>query len=484
MSDNQESKKIAKATSWSFLTQVVARLIPPISNMILARFFAPEVFGAIATITMVTSFAETFSEAGFSKYLIAAKYEDKDTLAKDADVAFWTHMSLSMLLWVLIVVFRRGLAGLLGNPEIQIGLCVASLQLPLSALSSVQSALYQKEYDFKKLCVVQIASSVANLAITLVLATQNMGYWAIVVGNLSGCVIRVILLSIRGNWMPRFFYSFARLKKIFSFSMWIMGEGIAVWLTSWFDSFTIGNALNEHNLGIYKNSQSVVNGVLSIPQNAVTNVLMVSLSRKTDDQAGFRKEFLQFQRLLAYVLIPMAAGIVLYRQLAVSIVFGSGWEDAEFVIALWASASIVRILLVSMNSAAYIATGKTRLSLWLQLIDMAILIPACIFGVRLGFEKFVILRCIIRLDIVIPSLIFMHKFFRIYAWDILKNMGKPLCGTAVMVAAALLLQRVSQSMLWSVCSIVICVLIYAGVLLVIAKDDVGQLLALMKKKKG
>ena len=107
---NGENRKIAKATSWSFMTQVIAKLIPPISNMILARLFAPEVFGAIATITMVTSFADTLSESGFQKYIVSKKYDDSSELYKDSNVAFWTNLFISILLWALISLFRKPLS--------------------------------------------------------------------------------------------------------------------------------------------------------------------------------------------------------------------------------------------------------------------------------------------------------------------------------------------------------------------------------------
>ena len=57
--------KIGRATVWSSVTEVVTKLITPVVNMVLARLLVPEAFGVVATITMIISFAELFTDAGF-----------------------------------------------------------------------------------------------------------------------------------------------------------------------------------------------------------------------------------------------------------------------------------------------------------------------------------------------------------------------------------------------------------------------------------
>ena len=64
------NRKIGQATKWSSITEILSKLISPIVNIVLARLLAPEAFGIVATITMVISFAEVFTDAGFQKYII------------------------------------------------------------------------------------------------------------------------------------------------------------------------------------------------------------------------------------------------------------------------------------------------------------------------------------------------------------------------------------------------------------------------------
>ena len=75
MADNL-NKKIVNATKWSTITEVMAKLVAPISSMVLARLLTPEAFGVVATLNMVIAFAEIFTDAGFQRYLIQHEFKD------------------------------------------------------------------------------------------------------------------------------------------------------------------------------------------------------------------------------------------------------------------------------------------------------------------------------------------------------------------------------------------------------------------------
>ena len=58
MEDNSKQSlksEIISASKWSTITEILSKLIVPITNMILARVLVPEAFGAVVTISIVTS---------------------------------------------------------------------------------------------------------------------------------------------------------------------------------------------------------------------------------------------------------------------------------------------------------------------------------------------------------------------------------------------------------------------------------------------
>lgn len=53
MADNSIQSKMSNSLKWSSLAEIAAKLIVPITNLILARLLTPEAFGVVASATMV-----------------------------------------------------------------------------------------------------------------------------------------------------------------------------------------------------------------------------------------------------------------------------------------------------------------------------------------------------------------------------------------------------------------------------------------------
>ena len=98
--------KIVAAAKWSVITEVLAKLITPLTNIILAHMLAPTAFGILATIMMVISFAEMLADAGFQKFLVQHEFQSDKEKQEATDVAFIANLVLSLLLWGAIIVGR------------------------------------------------------------------------------------------------------------------------------------------------------------------------------------------------------------------------------------------------------------------------------------------------------------------------------------------------------------------------------------------
>ena len=282
MSDNLNNK-IGKATVWSSITEIAAKLITPIVNMVLARLLAPEAFGLVATITMVISFAEIFTDAGFQKYIIQHEFKGEKELDNSTNVAFWTNFILSVAICAVIFIFRHSIAELVGSPALGNSISIASVLIIIAAFSSIQMARYKRDFDFKTLFFVRMGTAVIPLIVTIPLALWLRNYWAILIGTFFSNLFSAVVLTIKSKWKPRLFYRFDLLKEMFSFSAWTLMESITIWLTSYIGVFIVGNVLNEYYLGLYKTTMTTVNAYMAIITSAMTPVLFSALSRYQKD---------------------------------------------------------------------------------------------------------------------------------------------------------------------------------------------------------
>jgi O-antigen/teichoic acid export membrane protein len=240
---NQLNNMVASAARWSVITEIAAKLVTPISTMILARLLAPEVFGVVATVTMIVSFAEMFADAGFQKYLVQREFTDDSHRIGSTNVAFWTNLTVAFLIWVTIIIFRDPLATMVGNPGIGFVIAIACIQLPITAFSSIQMALYRRNFDFKTLFLIRIIAICIPFVVTLPLALLGWSYWSLIIGTICGALVNAIILTVKSWWKPQLFYSLSLLKEMVSFSVWSLIEAISIWFTGWLDIFIIGSAL-------------------------------------------------------------------------------------------------------------------------------------------------------------------------------------------------------------------------------------------------
>lgn len=130
MNDSLKSKTL-NATKWSSVTEISAKIISPIINMILARILAPEAFGILATVTMVISFAEVFVESGFQKFLIQHKFNSAEEETQFTSTAFWSNLAFSLLLWVAIIIFQNPIAKVAGNEGLGYVISIAGITIPM-----------------------------------------------------------------------------------------------------------------------------------------------------------------------------------------------------------------------------------------------------------------------------------------------------------------------------------------------------------------
>jgi O-antigen/teichoic acid export membrane protein len=457
-------KRIISATKWSAITEIIARLITPLTNIILARILAPEAFGVVATITMITSFADMFTDAGFQKYLVQHEFKNEDEKYRNANVAFLTNFLISIILWGFIVIFSDEIAVLVGNPNLGNVISIACVQLPLTAFSSIQMALYRRDFDFKTLFLVRMVSIIIPIVVTIPLAFWGLSYWAIIIGTIFMQLSNAVILTIKSKWKPKWIYSFSTLKKMLSFSIWSLIEAISIWLTTWVDAFIIASVLSEYYLGLYKTSTTMVNAIMSIITASIVPVLFSVLSRMQNNSEQFNSTFFQVQRFVSMLVFPLGVGIYLYSDLATQILLGSQWSKASNVIGVWSLTSAIVIVLSHFCSEVYRAKGKPKLSFIAQVLHLVILIPTCIISSKFGFWSLVYIRSWIRLEGTLVHFILMKFAIDFPVFKSLKNVLPTGISAIIMGIFGYFIKLINESMIWNLISIILCILFYFGVL--------------------
>lgn len=457
------NNKVASATKWSGVTELAAKLVQPITTMALARILTPEAFGVLVTAQMVISFAEVFTDAGFQKYLIQHEFVDDDDRSKSTAVAFWSNLSISLILWILICIFADPIARLVGCEGNGIVIGVSCICIPLASFSSIQMALFRRALDFKTLFGVRIAGILIPLVVTIPLAIISRSYWALIIGMIARESFNAIILTLKSRWKPYFYYSIERFKEMFSFTMWSMFEAVSIWMTSYFDIFIVGSILSQHYLGLYRTSMNTVGQITSIITAATTPVLFSSLSRLQNDREEFNEMFFRFQKLVGILVIPIGMGIFLFSDLITMILLGEQWMEASQFIGLWGLTSALTIVLSHYSSEVYRSIGKPKLSVLSQWLHIAALWPVVLIFVNKGFEPLYFARSLVRLEGIFVNLIIMYVYVKMDIGKMLTNIIPSLVASTSMLFVLLLPD--ARNIWVELLYVLFCCLIYGAVVL-------------------
>lgn len=466
------NNKIVSATKWSAIAEILAKLVAPISSMVLARLLTPEAFGVVATLNMIIAFAEIFADAGFQRYLIQHDFKDEEDKDKSTNVAFWSNLVMSFVLWGVIAIFCEPLATLVGNPGLGHVLVIACSSIPLTAFSSIQMALFRRNLDFKTLFWRRLAMVIVPLCVTVPLAFILRSYWALVIGTIVTNLVNALLLSIKSGWRPRKYYSFTRFKEMFSFCSWVIILMLLTWVTNYSDIFFISHSLNDYYLGLYKTSISTVGQFTSVITATVVPVVLPAISPLQNDIPQMRIVLLKFQKALSVLLLPLGVGIFLFKDLITAVMLGSQWTEAAPFLGLWGLIEVLVFLFGNIFGGVSTAMGKPKLSVYSQLLLMVVLIPAVIISGQYGFRSLYITRSLVRIYGIIVGFFFVHYLIKLSPMKMLSNMFPEIIACVVMAVLAKALFLISNSLLWSFVWVVICAIVYFLILFMFPKDRV------------
>ena len=456
--------KVVAAAKWSLITEVLAKLITPVTNIILAHILAPTAFGILATIMMVISFAEMLADAGFQKFLVQYEFESEDEKQKNVSVAFISNIVLAIVLWLIIIIWRDELAILVGNEGLGFPLAIMGAMLPLGAFSSIQMAMYRRSFNFKFLLSIRMITIITPLFISIPMALAGFDYWSLIAGLLAAHLFTAIALCVRQEKLISIYFSSTVFRKMFSFSAWSLAEAFSIWLTAWVDTFIISHFLNAYYLGLYKMPTAIVTTVMAIATSSMAPVLFSTLSRHQHNQVEFEKTFLTFQRYMALFLVPLGVGMFVYQDFIVEILLGPQWKLAGIVLGSWALSSSLVTAISYLISEAFRAKGMPNISFLAQMAHLFVLIPVIYVCVQYDFTTFVYARSIVRVQMIVVLLYLLAIYVGMNAWLVIRNIKSYIIASAVVGTVSYVLLHIHSSMIWTIFCICISLILYLVVL--------------------
>ena len=346
---------------------------------VLARLLSPADFGLVAMVGVVTSFAETFKDAGLS---MATVQRERISHAQVSNL-FWTNVGLSLLLALAVAGAAPLVAWFYGEPRLTaITLALAGASL-LSGLGVQHRALLQRRMLFTRLAAIEVGSMAAGVAAAVLVAWRGGGYWALVTLTLVTAGAGATLAACLSGWRPGLPRRGSGAMPMLRFGGSLIGFNLINYLSRNGDNLLLGRFVGPAGLGLYTKAYGLMLLPLQQVNAPIAAVTVPTLARLQDEPAAFERFYCRAVRLIAYLTMPTVVVLAVLAREVVALVLGPGWEQAAAIFAVLALFGVVQPVSVTAGWVPTAVGRPGRLLRW-SLVGTPVLLGGFVAGLPWG----------------------------------------------------------------------------------------------------
>lgn len=460
-----------KSVKWSFFAEVFSKLSLPLSTMFLARILNPEIYGIATAVTIIVSFCEVVLESGFAKYLIEHDFKDEEDYRKQFSLLFFLSIITSLLASVLIVVFRYPLSALIGNSGYEIVLAGSTAQIVFASLNALYAADLKRHFKFNKLFIIKIVYCAAPFVVTIPLALLGMGYWSLIIGAIAAQVFQLPFLIIASKRKLSLKIRFKNLGVILKDSAPMILDSTVVWICSWIMTLLATQFYDSTIVGLIKVSNSTVTSVFSLFSASFISVLFPTLSRLKNNQKEFEDFFVKTQKAAMCILPPIGVGCFFFSGTITSLMLGSKWTDASFMIGVF---GLTKPLIICYNhflSEAFRSKGFFYKSIFYQLFVLAVDLALRLTIGRISLEIYIWVSVIADLIVVIAAIGILKITFKISPIKQITSLLPSLLCCVIFFPVVYLAHEYNTTLIRTVVQILLCASIYFAAYHILFKES-------------
>jgi len=338
---------------WALGLRLSSRALGFIRTIVLARLLFPADFGLIAMAMMVVTGLDSITQTGIQQALI----QKKSDIEKCLDTAWTVTLTRNLVLCLILVVAAPMVAGFFEAPRLTDIIRVVSLSVLLSGFANIGIVYFQKDLEFDKQFGFEWWASLAEFALTVLLAFLLRDVWALVWGGLAGNVLRVLLSYALHPYRPSFTFNPSVFRELLDFGKWVSGYAVVGFAVGQLDSILIGRILGAETLGFYQMAFLTAVIPSSEVAIAVSMVVFPSFSMLQDQPGRLRESFEKVLQVAAMVCMPIGFGILAVAPEFVRIILGERWQGIALIMQVLSVMGIAKALEGTTNTLV-MAAGR------------------------------------------------------------------------------------------------------------------------------
>ena len=337
-------KTAARGAAVTMLGQVLKLAVQLGGIIVLARLLSPEDFGLIAMVTAIVGVGELVRDFGLS----SAALQSKKLSEQQQSNLFWINTGIGAALMVIVLSTSAVVADFYGRQEVRGIMIAIAVTFLLSGLATQFRVRLNRALLFGRLATIDVCSQLAGISAAAIAATNDWGYYSLVVQILMQTTVATTAAVIVPRWLPMRPRRTEGMRSLLRFGANLVGTQFITNISRNIDSVIIGARFGSTQLGLYDRAFQIVSMPLNQVQAPATTVALPILSRLHNggDKQRYDAYLLRGQNVLIHLIMLPFTVVWVSAEWLVTSVFGPQWESAVVY---------VRILLIAgvAQAAAY-----------------------------------------------------------------------------------------------------------------------------------
>lgn len=426
----------ANSAAWVAVETIGAAIFALVGLLFIARLIGPQAagIGAIAASAFLTidfPIAALFGDALLQRSGIEERHRSS---------AFWVTMGVALLGTGLLALAAPWVAGAIGVPGLTDMIRSLALLLPFSAVAGLLAALALRGRRYRLLSLRVLLCQPLSVGAGVLAALAGWGAWAMVVQQTVATLSVFCLLTVLADWRPRLLLDRKALGELWP----VAGPQVLALLvfSGRYRIFilALGTLVAETIVAVTHIAFRLLDVALAVVNGATARLAMPRLSALQHDRIALAEAYGDLTQLQALFGLPIATGLAITAPHLVTLLMGEPWIAAAAPAQLVALAAIPTFL-VGPASALWLAVGRTRINLVVQLVAFAVPLAALLVVRPVDVAGAAL--CWAGSSLAVPPVqlvLALKALGRPLGW-LAARLMVPVIGTAGMAAAACLVAR-------------------------------------------
>lgn len=371
-------RSLVRGFAWTSGVKWTTQVLTWASTLVVVRLLTPEDYGIVGMAALFLGLVYMASEFGFGYAVIVLR----DLTRQQISQLHGASLLFGSAAFLLTLLAAQPIGLFFDAPKLPAVIAVSGVNFLLSAVRPIPQGLLQKDLRFRLLAMMEGGRALLTAAVTILLAVNGFGYWALVLGGVVGNAVETVWTAA-SRWVRVEVPRVAVIRKALALGGDVTGARFAWYAYSNADFLIVGKLMGQGPLGVY----TVAWTLASLPVEKLTaligRVAGPVYAATRDDPAQLRRYLLRLTEAVALVVFPAAVGLALVAAEFVPLVIGDQWQAGVLPLQILCLSVLVRSIDPLLNTLIFVLE-ETRFAVKLG-VTIAVLLPlSFLVGSRWG----------------------------------------------------------------------------------------------------